>query len=455
MTTNNLIDKELIKKYNIAGPRYTSYPTMPYWETEKFIPENWENYLDADIKKIGNQKYISIYIHLPFCERLCTYCGCNTRITINHANEKPYIKALLKEWAMYVEKLGSDIQINELHLGGGTPTFFSPENLSTLINGIKSKANFTKDAALSFEGHPNNTTKEHLETLFDLGFRRVSFGIQDFDEEVQRIINRIQPLENVQSVVSEAREIGYTSINFDLIYGLPKQTIETIDDTFNKCIALKPDRIAYYSYAHVPWVKPGQRSYSEIDLPTNEYKLSLFNLGKEKVLQAAYEEIGMDHFALPNDAMAISAKNGTLHRNFMGYTDMKNNMLIGLGVSSIGDTFYSFYQNHKKLEDYYKAIEKNEFPVFKGHLQSPEDLFQRELIMQVMCSFKVKFNQEYFPIIKQRLTEALNDGLIKFEGETALQITPKGRPFVRNIAMAFDERLWRKQPSSTIFSSTI
>src|SRR5690606_15741340 len=256
----------LVKKYNVAAPRYTSYPTVPYWDNENWDKHQWVEKVKITHAESLNEG-ISIYIHLPFCESLCTYCGCTTRITKNHQVELPYIYDVIKEWQLYKEHLGNDITIGDIHLGGGTPTFFAPENLNLLISSILSDSKVSDTAEFSFEAHPANTTEEHLAVLFSLGFRRLSLGIQDFDPLVQFIINRKQSEEEILWVMNKAREIGYTSINFDLIYGLPKQSIDTITNTINKVIQLKPDRISFYSYAHVPWLKPGQRHYSEKDLP--------------------------------------------------------------------------------------------------------------------------------------------------------------------------------------------
>ena len=272
----------LIKKYNIPGPRYTSYPTVPYWDATPPTIEQWKSSVKRSFIETNASDGISIYIHLPFCESLCTYCGCNTRITVNHTVEMPYITALLKEWKMYLNIFGETPRIKEIHLGGGTPTFFSPEHLNQLIGEIVSTSIICSDAEFSFEAHPNNTTFEHLQTLYKLGFKRLSLGIQDFDPKVQAIVNRIQSFENVEKVVNQARNIGYTSINFDLIYGLPLQTRKSVIDTINKVNILKPNRIAFYSYAHVPWVKPGQRKFTEADLPVDEEKRALYEIGKEK-----------------------------------------------------------------------------------------------------------------------------------------------------------------------------
>ncbi len=314
------MNHHLIKKYNVAGPRYTSYPTVPYWNDKPITVKEWSKSVKKTFDETNVHDGISLYIHLPFCESLCTYCGCNTRITINHAVEKKYIAAVLKEWDMYLAMFVDKPRIKEIHLGGGTPTFFSPENLKVLIDGIMDKSVACKDAEFSFEAHPNNTTEEHLKMLYSLGFRRLSLGIQDFDPKVQTIVNRIQPFEIVDKVVKQARKIGYTSINFDLVYGLPLQTRKSVIDTINKVNVLRPDRIAFYSYAHVPWVKPGQRLFTEKDLPQDDEKRALYEIGKEKFSEMGYAEIGMDHFALNSDTLYKAANEGKLHRNFMGYT---------------------------------------------------------------------------------------------------------------------------------------
>ncbi len=295
----------LLKKYNIAAPRYTSYPTVPYWENENFTTQKWTGALCNAYQK-HKQEGISLYIHLPFCESLCTYCGCNTRITKNHSVEIPYIKAVIKEWEMYCAILGEKPKIKELHLGGGTPTFFSPENLKTLILTITQQE--PGEIACSFEGHPDNTTLLHLQTLYGLGFKRLSLGIQDFDPKVQLMINRFQTPEQVAQITQNARTMGYESINFDLIYGLPSQTMAGLSETLTEVIQMRPERIAFYSYAHVPWLKPSQRHYSEKDIPQGDEKFVLYQMGRDRLLQAGYQEIGMDHFALKQDSLYHASK---------------------------------------------------------------------------------------------------------------------------------------------------
>lgn len=451
--------KTLIEKYNVAAPRYTSYPTVPYWDAEVPQQEQWKALVKNTFALSNNKEGISLYIHLPFCESLCTYCGCNTRITVNHSVERPYITALLKEWEMYLNLFEEKPRIKEIHLGGGTPTFFKPEHLAQLINGILTNSILCDDAELSFEAHPNNTSEQHLITLYNLGFKRLSLGIQDFDKKVQDIINRIQTYEAVKNVTEQARKIGYTSINYDLIYGLPLQTAESMKDTIEKVIALHPDRIAFYSYAHVPWIKPGQRKFTEADLPEGEAKRLLYENGRLAFEQAGYVEIGMDHFALPNDQLHIADKNKQLHRNFMGYTTFHTQLLVGLGASSISDAWNGFVQNEKRVEDYYRKIEQGVFPFFKGHVLTTEDLILRKHILNIMCqqetSWANKEEQcEAIDAAIERLTEMEMDGLLSIT-PYRLNVTPEGKAFLRNICMAFDAKLWRKQSAVEIFSRSV
>jgi oxygen-independent coproporphyrinogen-3 oxidase len=449
----------LIEKYNVAAPRYTSYPTVPYWDPISPTVSEWEKIAKNTFDRSNEKEGVSLYIHLPFCESLCTYCGCNTRITINHGVERPYLDAVLKEWDMYLSVFERKPRIKEIHLGGGTPTFFKPENLELLLKGILSGSVLCEDAELSFEGHPANTTMEHLEILYSLGFKRLSLGIQDFDSKVQDIINRFQTFEQVKYVTEEARRIGYTSVNYDLIYGLPLQTAEGMKKTIEKVIKLLPDRIAFYSYAHVPWVKPGQRKFTEADLPSGEAKRKLYESGRSQLENAGYHEIGMDHFALLKDSLHEASRAKRLHRNFMGYTNFHTELMIGLGVSSISDAWNGFAQNEKKVEDYYKRINKGEIPVFKGHVLSDEDLIIRRHILNIMCRLETNWKDEkdQCPALfegLERLSEMIEDGLVVLDNDQ-LRITPAGRPFLRNACMALDARLWRNQPETTLFSAVI
>lgn len=448
---------DLVTKYNKAVPRYTSYPTVPYWDNN-LTEEKWIDHIQKAFIKY-NADGISLYIHLPYCESLCTYCACNTRITVNHKVELPYIESVLKEWQLYLNQFQGKPLIKEIHLGGGTPTFFSPENLTYLLSTILNSVEISKEYDFSFEGHPGNTTKEHLQALYDLGFKRVSFGIQDFDEKVQDTINRYQTFKEVKQVLDDARQIGYTSINFDLVYGLPFQTVESINDTITKIISLKPERIAFYSYAHVPWLKPGQRKYSEKDLPADSYKRSLYETGKDLFLSANYDDIGMDHFALPDDTLFDAAKKGTLHRNFMGYTTNTTKLLVALGCSSISDSWDAFAQNIKTVEEYQKVVNEGHFPIFKGHVLTEEDLIIRQHILNMMCKNETSWLDDAqkfssLPEALEQLKDLEKDGLATVINEK-LNVTETGKAFLRNICLCFDTRYWAKKPEAAIFSSSV
>ena len=450
----------LIQKYNIPGPRYTSYPTVPYWDDDSVSPDIWKDTVDRAFSESNTDDGISLYIHLPYCESLCTFCGCHKRITKRHSVETPYIDAVLNEWKSYLGLFSATPKIKEVHLGGGTPTFFSPDNLKKLIDGIMQHAELARGYELGFEAHPNSTTRSHLKTLYDLGFRRCSFGVQDYDPLVQKAINRIQPFERVRQVTEWARETGFTSISHDLVFGLPHQTLENVIDTINKTNQLAPDRLAFYSYAHVPWVKgTGQRGFSEADLPQNEIKRALYEAGKNLFSQLGYEEIGMDHFALKSDSLYQSLINGKLHRNFMGYTASKTRLMIGLGMSAIGDSWYAFAQNEKAVPEYEARANRGELPLFRGHLLSDEDRVIRQHILNIMCHFETAWDKpdSQFPQLAQcllKLEEMEADGLVELS-EGKLTVPESARPFVRNICMAFDLRLMRNAPDTRIFSMTI
>ncbi len=454
------MDKKLIQKYNIPGPRYTSYPTVPFWNPEGIPLDDWKNTVKKSFNQSNDTEGISLYIHLPYCESLCTFCACHKRITKRHSVEDPYIETVLKEWKLYVDLFEKTPKIKEIHLGGGTPTFFSPDNLRRLIEGIFKYAEKATDYEFSFEGHPNNTTKEHLQTLFDLGFKRNSFGIQDYDPIVQKAINRIQSFENVKRVTDLSREIGYKSISHDIIFGLPHQKISSIKDTIAKTIELMPDRIAYYSYAHVPWIKGvGQRGFNESDLPADAEKRKLYEIGKQLFFDNGYYEIGMDHFALPTDDLYKAMKNKKLHRNFMGYTASKTQLMVGLGVSSISDSWYSFAQNEKNEILYTAKVNNGQIPIFRGHLLTDDDLIIRKHILNLMCNLETSWQNDALkfkelPQVLDALQEMVDDDLIVIS-ENGIVVKEKGRMFVRNVCMAFDVHLKRKKPETRIFSMTI
>jgi oxygen-independent coproporphyrinogen-3 oxidase len=432
----------LVKKYNVPVPRYTSYPTVPFWGNDLPAVPQWQEALLSTFSGSNQKEGMSLYIHLPFCESLCTYCGCNKRITRNHGVEPVYLKAVLQEWSKYLALFPEKPVIREIHLGGGTPTFFSPENLQYLINGLLAQAQVHPAHEFSFEGHPNNTTAQHLQALYDVGFRRVSYGVQDLSEKVQKAINRIQPLENLVQVTDLARQIGYTSVNYDLIYGLPFQTLESIEATFRHVISLKPDRIAYYSYAHVPWKEKSQRHYSEADLPSDSEKLALYTLGQAMLLEAGYQDVGMDHFAFQEEELCVAQREGRLHRNFMGYTTNQTQLMIGLGVSSISDIYRGYLQNVKTVEEYYALLAMGEWPLFKGYLLSETDVQMRRYILDIACGGKTNWqNSPVAALIQEQVQPVLldlaADGLIELQ-EAQLALTLTGRRFLRSVCAAFD-----------------
>lgn len=437
---------DLLQKYDVPTPRYTSYPTVPYWDFSTIDAAKWkQTVLETFVAENGE---VCIYIHLPFCENLCTFCACTKRITKNHSVEDPYIMAVLKEWEMYRSLLPSPPIIKEIHLGGGTPTFFSADNLLQLINAITKDAVVKEDHEFSIEVHPNYTTEEHIKKLSAAGFNRISLGVQDFDPKVQFAINRIQSFERTKEVVDWARKYHYSSINIDLIYGLPHQTIDSVKYSVSMICSLMPDRIAFYSYAHVPWKSKGQRRYTDKDLPAAAQKWEMYHLGKQMLENAGFISIGMDHFALPDDKLFTAAAAGNLHRNFMGYTTTKSKLIIGLGASSISDSWNAFAQNEKVVEQYEAKINSGMLPLVDGHLLSEEDVIIRKKILELMCQNQTNLDTTLAPdfletaFVKLQALQA--DGLITIE-EKNIQVTNKGKSFIRNISAAIDERLWRNE----------
>jgi oxygen-independent coproporphyrinogen-3 oxidase len=445
----------LLRKYDVPTPRYTSYPTVPSWDVDTFTTEEWTASIKRSFEESNNEKGISLYIHLPFCESLCTYCACTTRITQNHNVEIPYIQAILKEWENYKALFGRKPLIREIHLGGGTPTFFSPQNLHWLISYLLEGVDLHPQYEFSFEGHPNNTTREHLSVLFELGFSRVSFGVQDLDEKVQLTINRIQPFENLERVTKLAREIGYDSVSYDLIYGLPFQNPFTVSDTIDKVLQLRPDRLSFYSYAHVPWLKPGQRGYGDADIPSGSLKRHLYEIGRHKLRKAEYTNIGMDHFALRTDSLFKAHITGNVHRNFMGYTTSNTDLLIGLGASAISDAKYAYGQNVKKVEDYMNSVKQSGTAITKGHILSEDDLLIRQCILEISC--KGELSADLLVTVADR---TILDTLVEMEKEGilylidgGLKVTTAGEPFIRNICRVFDRRM--RESDKTVFSKAI
>lgn len=432
----------LARQYNQSIPRYTSYPTVPHWH-DWDNAQLWHEQLNHLAGEALLEEGIALYIHLPFCEHLCTYCGCNKKITTNHKVEEPYIDRLIQEWRMYVQALGGQaLTIRELHLGGGTPTFFSPTQLTRLLDGIFHYAISHPQLEMSFEGHPNNTTAAHLASLYARGFRRVSFGVQDLDPEVQRLIGRVQPLENLVQATDHARSLGYSSINYDLIYGLPLQTSDKLHFTLQKAIDLRPDRVAFYGYAHVPWKSRAQRLYDESHLPSPDERMALYEQGRAAFLAAGYLDIGMDHFALPEDALVLAYKNKQLHRNFMGYTTQPCQTLIGLGVSAISDLGMAFGQNSKEITQWERMVDAGIFPINKGMLLTREDALRQKLILQMSCQGEVELPGDWsFAPHQEALLQQMQDDRLLVRQAQKLTLTAAGQLFTRHACSLFDAYL--------------
>ncbi|MBU6374779.1 MAG: oxygen-independent coproporphyrinogen III oxidase [Bdellovibrionales bacterium] len=446
----------LTKKYDVPAPRYTSYPTVPYWENSPTTTQ-WIHSIRKTLQTSKNPGW-SLYVHIPFCESLCTFCGCNNSITRNHAVETPYVEQVLAEWAQYLKEVPElrTQPLQVLHLGGGTPTFLSPQSLKQLLTPILESTRREASFEGSVEVDPRKTTREHLELLRSLGFNRISLGVQDLDPEVQRVIHRNQTLEQTLAITQIARELGYESVNWDLIYGLPLQTLEKIERTAEATLAAKPDRIALYSFALVPWIKPQQRIFKDSDLPVGAEKRALYEKARSLLMErGGYREIGMDHFALPSDGLSQSMDSGRLHRNFMGYVDQRTDLLLGLGVSAISETPECFHQNEKVLNLYSQRTQQGEIPTHRGHLLTDEDRQAREQILKLMTQWKVEISDSNEQkVIREMLSEMITDRLVEIDGSN-LRILPEGKPFLRNACMALDRRLRAKQPHARVFSQAL
>ncbi len=433
-------EKNLFLKYDKPVPRYTSFPSYPYWK-KKIDLEKWKE----SIYKIGENSTtneFSIYMHFPFCESLCHFCGCNKIITQNHSLENEYLKLILKEWELYLEFFPKHFQLKELHIGGGTPTFMSPQSLGSFFERFFSMVTIAKDPHFSIEAHPGVTTKEHLNVLKRFYFSRLSLGVQDFDERVQKAVNRHQSFSDVEFCTNYAREIGFQSINFDLIYGLPFQSKETMTKTANIVTTLRPDRIAFYSYAHVPSTKPSQKKFEDLSRLQGQEKYELYLTGKKIFEKSGYFELGFDHFALPTDELYRAFKSKKLHRNFMGFTVQNTPLLIGLGVSSISDAGIAYAQNYKSLPQYQNAIENNLLDIQNGMALSPEDLAIKKCIMELACFRETKIDKneisnENLKLIENNMKELLEDNLVTLV-DFKIKVTENGLPFLRNICAALD-----------------
>jgi oxygen-independent coproporphyrinogen-3 oxidase len=447
--------KDLIRKYDIPAPRYTSYPTVPAWSRMP-TPEEWKDSLARGLAP--KDAAWACYIHIPFCESLCTFCGCNNAITRDHSLEQPYVDLVLEELQLYLEQVPAlgRRPLRQLHLGGGSPTFLSPVNLRRLAapllqGGLKLDPHFEA----SVEVDPRLTSREHLQALRGLGFNRLSLGVQDFTPEVQRLVNRTQPYAVTARNFADARELGFGSLNLDLIYGLPGQTPITMADSMAQTLRLRPDRIALYSFALVPWIKPQQRLFKDEDLPKAEAKRELYELGRRVLLGAGYLEVGMDHFALPEDALAKALQDGTLHRNFMGYTENRTQVLLGLGVSAISETPDCFHQDQKVFPKWQESVAQGRIPSQRGHLLTGAERKAREQILSFMTQLKAELEDEaQVADARQFLAPMLEDGLVTLRGRS-LSLTPLGRPFLRNACIFFDQHLRQSRPQARVFSQVI
>ncbi|MFZ6013079.1 MAG: oxygen-independent coproporphyrinogen III oxidase [Bacteroidota bacterium] len=453
---DNIRFTELLRKYDVPVPRYTSYPTVPFWDTGKFSTEHWFAAIERSFAESNSKKGISIYIHLPFCESLCTGCTGNTRIARNHTVEYHYIEALRREWDIYKKIFGSVPAIRKIHLGGGgTPTFFSAPNLERLIDIILKDAVVHDEHEFSFEGHPNYSTYEHIKALYDLGFSSVSYSVQDLDEKVQKKINIFQPFSKLKEVTDESRSIGYKSINFDLICALPFQTTATVSDTMHKVLSLKPDRVSLYSCTHISCVGPWQRGDEAVGLPTNAKKRKLYETGRVLLKAHGYEDVGMDHFSLPTDKLFKAALRRTLHRNFMGYTTTPTDLLIGLGASAVSDAKYAYAQNRKTVEAYLNDIANDRLAISTGHVLTQRDMLIGRCILDVACAGNIHCKS-----LEQFRDADVMTSLYKMQEEGMLtanidgfHVTELGRAFVHNICAVFDERMnSEKKKESKLFS---
>ena len=454
-------DTRLIKKYDIAGPRYTSYPTAV-----QFTPEFTETqYRQQSAKSNQSSRDLSLYFHLPFCDTICYYCACNKVITKDRTKANPYLEMLHKEIAMQGELFDSSRKVNQLHWGGGTPTFISHEQMAELMQVTRQHFNLHDDDSgeYSIEIDPREVTRESIKLLRDIGFNRMSLGVQDFDPAVQKAVNRIQSEAQTLNALNSARDYGFKSISTDLIYGLPLQTEKSFSQTLQRIIDISPDRISLFNYAHMPTLFKPQRRINEDEMPSAEIKLNILKQSIEQLTSAGYVYIGMDHFAKPDDELSIAQQQGKLYRNFQGYATHADCDLVGLGITSIGTIDNSFAQNVKTLDEYQALIGAGKLAVFRGVEIDQDDLLRRAVIMQLICHFNLNFSDieskhnidfnKYFADEITRLKVMCDDGLIEMNSES-IQVTGKGRLLIRNICMIFDRYLNSEQ-SNQRFSKAI
>lgn len=456
------VSADLLDKYNQPGPRYTSYPTAPEWDDNFGPPELREAFREANTKP--HPAALSLYFHIPFCESLCLYCGCNVVINKRHEVASPYLDHFKREIDWISAEVDRTREVEQLHWGGGTPTYLSPAQIENLFSYIKDRFSLSPTAEISIEIDPRVTTEEHCRALRRAGFNRISMGIQDFDPLVQKTIHRVQPYEDTRRLFDYCRELGFESINIDLIYGLPHQTAESFGDTVDKIIAMNPDRIAVFSYAHVPWMKKQQGSFARF-LPEGFEKFRIFTHAIRKLTGGGYRYIGLDHFARPEDEISRAQDNRTLHRNFQGYTTKAGCDLYAMGVSSISGLEDAYAQNWRDLPRYYESIDAGRWPTMRGMRVSEEDKLRRSVINRILChtvlvkseiecDFGINFD-EHFAAELAQLRDLERDGLVRLDGGR-IEVAPLGRIFIRNVAMAFDAYLNEPESArSQLFSRTL
>lgn len=462
-------DAPLIRKLSLQGPRYTSYPTADRFHGDFRMGD----YLEAvsRVRAVRSRSPLSLYIHIPFCQNLCYYCACNKIITKNKSKAETYLVYLKREVAMQARLFEGTHQVEQLHFGGGTPTYLSDEQMGDLMEYLHKSFRFVSDSAgeYSIEVDPRTVTPERIFSLRRQGFNRLSLGVQDFDPDVQKAVNRIQPESETLAVMAAAREAGFRSISIDLIYGLPKQNLFTMAQTLGKVIAADPDRISIYNYAHLPHLFKSQRRIAEEDLPSAETKLDMLSLCIDRLTEAGYIYIGMDHFAKPTDELAIAQAQGRLHRNFQGYSTHSDAEMVSCGVSAISAVGATYSQNVKTLDEYYDRLDNNELPIERGIKLNVDDMLRRFIIQMLMCNFELSLKSielgysitfaEYFASEMHKLREYEEDGLLSLDDDW-LTVTPKGRLLIRNICMVFDRHLGKRNPASVTvhpvrFSKTI
>jgi oxygen-independent coproporphyrinogen III oxidase len=464
--SNMGVDFETVKRFDRPGPRYTSYPTAV-----EFTEEVGEAAYRERLARANGQADapLSLYAHLPFCEHRCLFCGCHVVITPHMPVAEKYLDYLKREIDLVAAQLPDRRSVVQMHWGGGTPTYYSPAQLRDLFEHVCSHFRFVDGAEIAVEVDPRVTSRDHLETLVGLGFNRLSMGVQDLTPEVQEAITRNQTYDQTANLVRYARDVGFTEgINIDLIYGLPRQEPESFGTNLDQIIGLRPDRVAVYSFAYVPWIRGHQKKLDQAQLPSAEVKLELYMMAMERFLAAGYQPIGMDHFALPEDELSVAANEGRLYRNFMGYTVMPASDMVGVGISGIGEVQHGFFQNEKKLSTYYESLDGGRIPVARGYLLGQDDRIRQYVIQQIMCNFRitkadvaerfgVDFDQ-YLATSLARLGEVRDAGFVELDDQ-GLRVTPQGRVFVRNVCMAFDRYLLDKEAAQEtdrpVFSRTV